>query len=76
MHPLAGDLSLLKDAELESKIHDLTNKYFMAQGPDLKAQISNLLQTYNEELRIRRKAALDKLMKSRDKNLDKLINVR
>jgi len=76
MHPLAGDLSVLKDSELESKIHDLTNKYFMAQGTDLKHQISIMLQTYNEEMSKRRKASLDKLMQSRDKNLDKLINVR
>jgi hypothetical protein len=73
MHPLAGDLSILKDSELESKIHSLTNKYFMAQGTDIKHQISILLDSYNEELSRRRKASLEKLMK--DKSLDKLVNV-
>ena len=29
MHPLAGDLSQIKDAELELKIGDLSKKYFM-----------------------------------------------
>jgi hypothetical protein len=28
MHPLAGDLSVMKDAELDLKIQDLTKKYF------------------------------------------------
>jgi hypothetical protein len=75
MHPLSGTLDHLKDNELESKVGDLTKKYFMTYNTDMKTQISMLLETYNEELSRRRQTALKQLMDSRDKNLDKLIRV-
>jgi hypothetical protein len=75
MHPLSGTLDHFKDSELESKIGDLTKKYFMTYNTDMKTQISMLLETYNEELSRRRQNALKQLMDSRDKNLDKLIRV-
>jgi hypothetical protein len=75
MHPLAGDMSTLKDAELESKISDLTKKYFMTSNPGIKAQISTLLENYKNELSSRRSAEWKKMIENRDKGLDKLINV-
>jgi hypothetical protein len=75
MHPLTGDLSLFKDAELEEKIQSLTKKYYMSYNFDLKNQIASILEDYNEELSKRRAASLKKLMDSRDKTLDKLIKV-
>lgn len=75
MHPLAGDLSKLKDAELETKIGELTKRYFQTANTEVKMQISSLLDTYNQELSERRREALKKMMENRDKNLDKLINV-
>ncbi len=75
MHPLAGDLSHLKDSEVESKIHELTNKYFISGNLDIKNQISALLDDYNAELAKRRDAQLKKMMDNRDKSLDKLIKV-
>jgi hypothetical protein len=75
MHPLAGNLSELKDVELESKIGDLTKKYFMTQNPGVREQMGALLDTYKDELSKRQKAAWDKMMANRDKTLDKLINV-
>jgi len=75
MHPLAGDFELLKDSEIESKINDLTRKYFMTYNVDIRSQISMLLDVYKEEMSKRRQAALEKLMANRDKSLDKLINV-
>jgi len=75
MHPLAGDLQELKDIELESKISDLTKKYFMTRNPGLQAQMRIMLDSLNEELRKRQHAALEKLMSNRDKSLDKLIRV-
>jgi hypothetical protein len=75
MHPLAGDLSSFKDAELETKITDLTKKYFMTNNMDIRIQISNLLESYKSELSRRQQAALEKMMSNRDKSLDKLINV-
>jgi hypothetical protein len=75
MHPLAGNLEELKDIELESKISDLTKKYFMTRNPGLQAQMRVMLDSYNEELRKRQQVALAKLMSNRDKSLDKLIRV-
>jgi hypothetical protein len=75
MHPLSGTLDQFKDNELESKIGDLTKKYFMTYNTEVKSQIAMLLETYNEELSKRRQSALKQMMDSRDKNLDKLIRV-
>jgi uncharacterized protein YbjQ (UPF0145 family) len=75
MHPLTGDLSSLKDSEIESKVQDLTKKYFMTYNSELQQQISNMLNDYKEELSKRRQHALSKLMKSADKNLDNLVKV-
>ena len=75
MHPLVDSLQGLKDAEIESKINELTRKYFMSQNPGVQMQIAAVLDTYKEELSSRRQAEWQKMMDSRDKNLDKLIKV-
>jgi vacuolar-type H+-ATPase subunit E/Vma4 len=75
MHPLSGDLSSLKDNEIENKIQDLTRKYFMTHNFELQQQISNVLNDYKEEMTKRRQTALSKLMKSADKSLDNLVKV-
>jgi hypothetical protein len=75
MHPLVTNLNELKDSEIETKIGDLTKKYFMSSNPQLRAQISAVLDSYKEEMSKRRAEALKKLMDTRDKSLDKLINV-
>jgi hypothetical protein len=75
MHPLAGNLETLKDTELESRISDLTKKYFMTRNPGVQAHMRIMLDSLNEELRKRQQAALEKLMANRDKSLDKLIRV-
>jgi hypothetical protein len=76
MHPLSGDLANIKDSELDSKISDLTKKYFMTRNPGVQTQISALLDSYKEEQRKRQQLALKKMMdNNRDKGLDKLINI-
>jgi hypothetical protein len=75
MHPLVESFDGVKDSEIESKISDLTKKYFMTSNPGVKSQIANVLDSYNEEMSKRRQAALKKMMDNRDKSLDKLINV-
>ena len=75
MHPLTGSFENLKDSELEEKIGDLTRKYFMVPNPEVKQQISALLEDYRLEWSNRRQAALEKMMNNRDKGLDKLIKV-
>lgn len=75
MHPLAGDLSQFKDSEIESKINDLTRKYFSTYNFELQQQISMMLDTYKSEMANRRQREYEKMMSSRNKDLDKLINV-
>ena len=75
MHPLLADLSTLKDSELETKIQELTKKYFMTYNNDLRMQISVVLDDYKEELSRRRAKVWQDQYENRDKGLDKLINV-
>jgi hypothetical protein len=75
MHPLIDELSGLKDSELESKINDLTRKYFMVRNPGVQAQLIAVLDSYKEELNIRRQREYENMVNNRDKGLDKLINV-
>jgi|APGre2960657373_1045057.scaffolds.fasta_scaffold00616_5 hypothetical protein len=75
IHPLAQDLSKLKDLEIESKIQELGRKYWQSKNPDVQQQISLFLDTYNEELRARRIKNIEQLAQNRDKDLDKLIKV-
>ena len=75
MHPLVDDLASLKDSELESKVNDLTRKYFMTTNYQLQSQIALVLDTYKEELNSRRHAEWQKTMETRNKDLDKLIKV-
>jgi hypothetical protein len=75
MHPLIVNLSELKTAEIESKINDLTKKYFMTSNFEVQTQITSMLDTYKEELGNRQREEWNKVMESRNKGLDKLINV-
>jgi len=75
MHPLVGDISNLKDSEIESKVSDLTKKYFITSNPGIKAQIAAVLETYKSEISRRRAVEWQKMMETRDKTLDKLINI-
>jgi hypothetical protein len=75
MHPLILNLAEIKDSELDSKIGDLTKKYFMTTNAELKMQIVNVLDTYKEEQSRRQQAAWQKAAESQNKDLDKLIKV-
>lgn len=75
MHPLVGDLSVIKDVELENKINELTRKYFSTNNFNVQQQIAMVLDTYKSELGDRRRREYEKMMQTRDKGLDKLINV-
>ena len=76
MHPLAEDFSQLKDAEIETRVSELSKKYWQSSNPALQNQISLFLDLYNEELRSRRARAWQQQYQNRDKGLDKLINVK
>lgn len=74
-HPLEGDLSQLKDNEIEDKVTELTRKYYTAARlgkPELLTQISTFITIYKAELSKRYKIK----MQGQDGNdLDQLINV-
>jgi hypothetical protein len=75
LHPLAVDLSALKDSEVEEKLQELTRKYFAAQRlgkPELLTQIGMFVTIYKQELSNR---YLEKTKMNFDGDLDQLINV-
>ena len=72
-HPFEGNLSELKDSEIENKISDLSRKFYQAQrlgNPELLTQISTFITIYKDEMSKR----YYKNIKS-DGDLDQLINV-
>jgi hypothetical protein len=74
-HPLEGDLSQLKDSEVEEKLRELTQKYFAAQRMgkiDMLTQLSTFVTIYKEELS---KRLLAKTQGTYDTDLNQLINV-
>lgn len=75
MHPLINDLTDIKDSDLELRINELTRKYFMAHNPQVQQQITLVLDTYKAELNRRRVVEWEKMAESRNKDLDKLINI-
>jgi hypothetical protein len=73
-HPFEGDLSQLKDSEVEERLQELTKKYFQASRlgkPELLTQLSTFVTIYKEELSKR----LRKNSSPIDGDLDQLINV-
>lgn len=75
MHPLLDDLSKYKDAEIEAKISELSKKYFSTGSMELRSQLAMILDSFREELSKRQADAYNKMMQTRNKDLDKLINV-
>ena len=75
IHPLSENLSTLKDTELETKIQELSKKYFQAHNLGMQNQIALLLDGYKEELANRRAKIWQEQYQKRDTDLDSLINV-
>jgi hypothetical protein len=74
-HPLGEDLSLLKDSEVESKLQELTRKYFLAARMgqnEMLTQLSTFVTIYKEELS---KRLVAKTQGTYDTDLNQLINV-
>jgi hypothetical protein len=73
-HPFEQNLSELKDSELESKISELSRKYFQAQrlgNTQLLTQIETFITIYRDEMKRRYLTQKTDL----DNDLDQLINV-
>ena len=59
----------------DSKINELTRKYFATNNFELREQIIMALDSYKQEQSKRQQAAYEKMMTARNKDLDKLIKV-
>lgn len=75
IHPLIDNLSTLKDSDIEQKINDLTRKYFLVHNEEVRHQIILILDTYKEEMAIRRQRAWQNAVETHQKDLDNLIHV-
>lgn len=77
-HPLISNTTELSVGELESKVGELTRKYFIAQrsgNGDLAGQIAIALEMYRTELQTRHQAAIKIPTHNGDKDLDDLIKI-
>jgi hypothetical protein len=77
-NPLLGDITKIKDADLEAKILDLSKKYSIAARMGhggVCGQIISALAMYKDEMYRRQVEATQKLAKKQDNNFDDLINV-
>ena len=73
MNPFV-DFTGMSDNELESKIHEITKKYFMTYNADLKYQLATVLNMYKDELGNRRAKVYQEQF-DKQKGLDNLIKV-
>jgi hypothetical protein len=74
-HPFQEDLSKYTDSEIESRVQDLSRKYFAAQrlgNYELLTQIATFVTIYKGEMS---KRYNDKANAAFDGDLDQLINV-
>ena len=77
-HPLLGDLSTLKDEDVERKIGELGKKYGIAArsgNSGLCSQILLTLEAFKEESCNRLNVSRKLSIKNQDKDLDDLINI-
>lgn len=76
-NPLLPDLTSLKNEDIDNKINELMQKYFIAARSGMGGvcqQINVILEAYKSEQSRRHLAANQKLA-SQNKNLDDFINV-
>ncbi len=77
MHPLAPDLSILTDDELQQKRGELQNRLMMSYrmgNADLVMQVQLLLGDYDIELQTRNQKMMDQMSKA-SKNFGNIINI-
>jgi len=78
MHPLFENTKPLSDNDIEEKIMQLNRKYFQTQNPQVRDQISLLLDDYRLELearRIRQRIEAQQNQENGNEGLDNLIKV-
>jgi ribosome-associated translation inhibitor RaiA len=78
MHPLFENTQSLSDNDIEEKVMQLNRKYFQTQNPQVRNQISILLDDYKLELETRRakqKLEAQQQQQNGESGLDNLIKV-
>jgi hypothetical protein len=77
LNPLVDSLDSFTIVELEDKVLELQRKYFMTHNPSVQAQIANILEIYQQEVRSRRaiEAQRQREQQDGDNSLDNLIKV-
>ena len=73
IHPLADNLAVLSDKEIDEKIADLTKKYFQTLKGDPKHQISLMRNAHKLEMSERQIKA--RMNNTGNKDLDKLVDI-
>ena len=73
-NPLVHSFDNLSDIELEEKILELNKKFWMTHNPQVKEQITAILDMYKAEMEGRRKKPKINSQDS-DNSLDNLINI-
>jgi hypothetical protein len=77
-NPLLEDLTLLKDADLETRMTDLNKKYSIALRTGngmLAQQVAVVIEAIRDESQRRQREATKKLLQKQYKDLEGLINV-
>jgi len=75
MHPLSPDLSSMKETELETKLQELSRRYFQTSNAGLQHQLILLIEGYKSELSARRAKQWQDQYQNRSTDLDNLIKV-
>ena len=78
LHPFQEDTSDMTVSQIYDKVSDLTKKYFQANNPHIKEQISTFIEYYKQEALIKEakeKLEREKNQQNGDSDLDKLINI-
>ena len=73
-NPLVHSFDELSDSELEEKILELNKKFWMTQNPQVREQITAILDMHKAEME-RRSAKPKNNSQEGDNSLDNLINI-
>lgn len=74
-HPLIGDYKNLTDVELQERVSNLSTKYWQTQNPEVRSQMTLILDELKEELRTRNEKSLQNNSEDDNKDLDSLIKI-
>jgi predicted histidine transporter YuiF (NhaC family) len=74
-NPFVDDLSNLSDDEVNTKITELTRRYWQTKNSQLQGQIVTILEMYKQEQQTRQARQRQESQNPDDPDLDNLINI-